>query len=56
MAKPKLRRWDVQRYLNDEADLAAYLDAALEDGDPELLAAVLDDIAQAKRRLGIRPD
>jgi probable addiction module antidote protein len=54
MAKPKLRRWDAVRHLRDEADMAAYLNAALEDGDPELVAAVLDDIAQAKRRLGTR--
>ena len=52
MAKLKLRRWDPMRYLRDEADMAAYLDAALEDWDPALIAAVLEDIARAKRRLG----
>lgn len=28
--------------------MAAYLEAALEDGDPALVAAVLDDIARKK--------
>lgn len=28
--------------------MAAYLDSALEDGDPELVAAALGDIARAK--------
>jgi probable addiction module antidote protein len=48
MAKTKTRRWDVVKYLKTEADLAAYLEAALEDGDPALITAVLGDIARAK--------
>lgn len=31
-----------------DADIAAYLEAALEDGDPALVAAALGDIARAK--------
>jgi len=34
--------------LNTKEDIAAYLDAVLEDGDPELLKAALGDIARAK--------
>jgi len=50
MRKLKLRRWDPARHLRDEADIAAYLDAALQEKDPEVLAAVLGDIARARRR------
>jgi probable addiction module antidote protein len=48
--KPKLKTlpWDPTRYLKTERDCREYLDAALEDGDPALIAAVLGDIAKAK--------
>jgi probable addiction module antidote protein len=46
--KLKLRRWDALNYLHTPADLAGYLEAAIEDGDPQLIAAVLGDIARAK--------
>ena len=36
------------RNLKTKEDIAAYLDAALEDGDPDLLKAALGDIARAK--------
>jgi len=48
MSKIKTRPFDVSNYLNDEADIAAYLQAAMEDGDPALLAAALGDIARAR--------
>jgi probable addiction module antidote protein len=48
MAKTKTRSWDVAQYLGSEEDMAAYLEAALEDDDPSLLAAALGDIARAK--------
>ena len=44
----KTRPFDAANYLNDEADIAAYLQAAIEDGDPAVLAAALGDIAKAK--------
>jgi len=44
----KTRRWDAAETLRTKADIAAYLDAVLEDGDPELLKAALGDIARAK--------
>lgn len=40
--------WDAADTLESKADIAAYLDAVLEDGDPELLKAALGDIARAK--------
>ncbi len=48
MSKIKTRPFDVSNYLKDEADIAAYLQVAIEDGDPALLAAALGDIARAR--------
>lgn len=42
------RPWDAAEHLDTEADIVAYLDAALEEGDPALIVAVLGDIARAK--------
>jgi probable addiction module antidote protein len=44
----KTRRWDAADALETKEDVAAYLDAVLEDGDPELLKAALGDIARSK--------
>jgi probable addiction module antidote protein len=48
MAKTHTRSWDVVEHLETEEDMAAYLEAALEDGDPALVTAALGDIARAK--------
>jgi probable addiction module antidote protein len=48
MAKTETHPWDAAEYLETEEDMAAYLEAALEDGDPALIAAALGDIARAK--------
>jgi probable addiction module antidote protein len=48
MSKIKTRPFDAANYLNTEEDAAAYLDAAMADGDPALLAAALGDIARAR--------
>ena len=40
--------WDAAEHLETEEDSIAYLDAALEDGDPTVILAVLGDIARAK--------
>jgi probable addiction module antidote protein len=48
MAKPQTRPWDVVEHLETAEDMAAYLEAALEDGDPGLIVAALGDIARAK--------
>ncbi len=44
----KTRPWDVAELLETKEDIVAYLDAVLEDGDPELLKTALGDIARAK--------
>ena len=48
MPKTQTRPWDVVEHLETEEDMAAYLEAALEDGDPGLIAAALGDVARAK--------
>lgn len=48
MAKTKTSRWDAADYLKSGEDMAAYLEAALEDGDPAVFTAALGDIARAK--------
>lgn len=48
MPKTKTRPWDPAEHLADAEDMAAYLEAALEDGDPRVVAAALGDIARAK--------
>jgi probable addiction module antidote protein len=48
MVKIPTRPWDVAEHLETEEDMAAYLEAVLEDGDPALVAAALGDIARAK--------
>jgi DNA-binding phage protein len=48
MPKTQTRPWDVTEHLETEEDMAAYLEAALEEGDSALMAAALGDIARAK--------
>jgi probable addiction module antidote protein len=48
MARTKTRPWDAAEHLKSDEDMAAYLQTALEEGDPALVAAVLGDIARAK--------
>jgi probable addiction module antidote protein len=48
MATTLTTPWDPADHLDTEEDMAAYLEAALADGDPTLVAAALGDIARAK--------
>lgn len=48
MAKIATTVWDPAEHLKTEEDMAAYLEAALEEGDSALVAAALGDIARAK--------
>ena len=48
MKKEKLSAWDAADHLKTEADMEAYLEAALEENDTALIAAALGDIARAK--------
>jgi probable addiction module antidote protein len=43
----KTTLWDPSEYLESPESIAAYLEAAFEDGDPSLIAAALGDIARA---------
>lgn len=40
--------WDAAEYLDNPEAVAAYLEAAFEDGDPSLIAAALGDVARAQ--------
>jgi len=48
--KPKIKTipWDSAAYLKSDEDIAHYLEAVFEDGDPKLVAAALGDVARAK--------
>ena len=48
MTKTATTIWDPAIHLATADDVAAYLEAALQDGDPQLVAAALGDIARAK--------
>ncbi len=48
--KNETKRWDVVDHLKTEEELAGYLAAVYEDGDPALIAAALSDVAQARDR------
>ncbi|MGW8257265.1 MAG: addiction module antidote protein, partial [Thermoguttaceae bacterium] len=44
----KTKKYDVVQYLDNEEDMAAYLQAAFEDGDPTLIIHALGNIARAR--------
>ena len=46
--KIKTKPWDSAAYLKTDEDIAHYLEAVFEDGDPSLVAAALGDVARAK--------
>jgi probable addiction module antidote protein len=48
--------WDAAQHLETEADMAMYLEVALEEGDPALITAALGDIARAKGMTQIARD
>jgi len=48
MSKLATSVWDASEYLDSPEAIAEYLTAAMEDGDSNLLLAVLGDIAKAK--------
>lgn len=48
MGKIKTVPWDPAEHLNSETEMAANLEAALEEGEPSLIAAALGDIARAR--------
>lgn len=48
MAKTKVLQWDPAEHLENHQDMAFYLEAAFEEGEPALVAAALGDIARAR--------
>jgi probable addiction module antidote protein len=44
----KTRPWDPAEHLDSPQAIAAYLDAALEEGDAALIAAAIGDVARAR--------
>lgn len=50
MEMTQVRPWDPAEHLETEEVMAAYLNAALEEGDPRLIIAALEDMARAKGR------
>jgi len=48
MARTTTQPFDAADYLKSEEDMAAYLEAALDENDPAVVAAALGDIARAK--------
>ena len=48
MAKVKTLPWDPAEYIETEEDVVIYLEVAYEDGDPVLIADVLEVIARSK--------
>lgn len=50
MEKITTRPWDVVEHLNTEEDIAAYIDACLEEAgdDPVFIAQALGDVARAR--------
>jgi DNA-binding phage protein len=41
-------RWDTAEYLDSTDAILAYLEAAFEDGEPELIALALNNVARAR--------
>ncbi|MEK6651822.1 MAG: addiction module antidote protein [Nitrospirota bacterium] len=46
--KVKTTPWDAAEHLKTKEDMAAYLEAAIEDSDPVVISAAIGDIARAK--------
>ena len=48
MPAKQAMRYDAAEFLESDADIVAYLNATLEDGDPNLVSAVFGDIARTR--------
>lgn len=46
--KPKIERYDVTDFLDDEEDVLAYLNAAFEDGHADVVAQAIGNVARAR--------
>lgn len=52
----KTTRWDPAERLGSKKAIAAYINAALEDGDADVIAAALGDVARAQGMTQIARD
>ncbi|MDD6360192.1 MAG: putative addiction module antidote protein [Parafannyhessea umbonata] len=48
MPTKQAAHYDTAEFLESDTDIVAYLNTALEDGDPSLVSAALGDIARAR--------
>lgn len=48
MADARTRKWNPAEFLENPEDVVAYLQAAFEDGNADLILAVLKDVAQSE--------
>ena len=48
MIEPKLERYDVTDFLRGEEDVVAYLNAAFDDGHPEVIAHAIGNVARMR--------
>jgi probable addiction module antidote protein len=48
MATLKTTEWNVADNLKSEEAIESYLEAAIEDGDPILIEAAMDDVTRAR--------
>ncbi len=46
--RKRTRPWDAAELLENADDIVAYVEAALEDGDQQVIAVALDDIARSR--------
>lgn len=51
MIDAKFSRFDTADYLKTEYDIAAYLEAVIEDGDSALMAEAQQTVARARARI-----
>lgn len=49
-------KWDAAEYLDSEEAIAAYIEAAFEDGDPALIKRALGDIARSRGMTAVARD
>jgi len=48
MNKEQTTKWDASEFLETEEDVAGYLSLAFEDGDPDMIALALGNVAKAR--------
>ncbi|MCL2480574.1 MAG: putative addiction module antidote protein [Spirochaetaceae bacterium] len=52
----KITKWDMAEHIETKEDVIAYLEAALEENNTELLLSVISDIARSKGMTQIARD